>query len=133
MQPNKLILCVEDDEDDCTWIEEAAHNFDPSIRVVFKPNGQEGLDFLREQQQKKDLPCLVLMDVNMPVLNGRETLRQIKEDSQLNEVAVVMFTTSNNNMDRLYFATKGVEMATKPDRMEDFRLLIEKLIAKYCG
>src|SRR3712207_7852078 len=63
-----------------TWIEEATREIDPGFLFVHKPNGREGLAFLEKLKEYKDYPCLILMDINMPVMDGKQTLAAIRKD-----------------------------------------------------
>ncbi|MGZ8538752.1 MAG: hypothetical protein ACXWV9_10840 [Flavisolibacter sp.] len=78
VQP-KLLLCVEDDEDDCVWIEEASAEIDPRLVFVAKSNGKEALMFLHRQKEQNFLPCLILLDLNMTGMDGKQTLVEIKK------------------------------------------------------
>jgi CheY-like chemotaxis protein len=71
---------------------------------LFKfPNGRKVLDFLQELDED-DYPCLIIMDMNMPVLDGRETLASIKTDERYQSIPVVVFTTSDSQVDQSFCA-----------------------------
>src|SRR3982751_3548574 len=98
----KLLLCVEDDEDDCGWIEEAATGIDPRLVFVAKHNGNDALNFLHRQKELHFLPCLILLDINMPIMDGRQTLIAIRNDPSFRDIPVVVFTTSSSKADQLF-------------------------------
>lgn len=127
-----LLLCVDDDEDDCIWIEEGARKAMPDIAFVHKTNGNEALDYLQEAAKKDALPCLLLMDINMPYLNGRDTVVRIKENPLFASMSIVIYTTSINKMDVLFFKTKGVEMISKPHQYASFIDTVAGIVNKYC-
>ena len=91
----KLLLCVEDDEDDCKWIEEAALDTDPELQVTTVPNGREALRLLHKLKEQDSLPCLMLLDINMPVMDGRQTLSAIKQDPDLRHINIIVFLYSS--------------------------------------
>ncbi|GAC1705256.1 MAG: response regulator [Flavisolibacter sp.] len=129
----KLLLCIEDDEDDCYWIQEAAKEIDSQLVFVNKKNGSEALSFLTKQKEHHYLPCLILMDINMPVMDGRETLKNLKKDPILCEVPIIVFSTSNSVTDKLFCEKFGVELVTKPQRWEEFRKIIQHVVLSRCA
>ena len=129
----KLLLCIEDDEDDCTWIAEAAAEVDPAIVFVNKRNGREALQFLNNQKSHHYLPCLILLDINMPVMNGKETLITIKKDPVLKEIPIIVFTTSTNMMDVTFCERFGVDLITKPQTLGEFKRIVEYLVLSRCA
>jgi CheY-like chemotaxis protein len=127
-----LVLCIDDDEDDQYFIREALLALDPAIEFRSADNGEKGIRFL--QQAKKDgvLPCLIILDMNMPTLDGRETFEEIKKDSELISIPIVVFTTSNSKQDRAYWTSRGIEMFTKPVNHKLFTKHVEDFI-RHCG
>lgn len=92
-----VILLADDDEDDCLIIRDAlrAANVDADLETVH--NGEQLLEHLRQPGTRR--PWLILLDLNMPLMDGREALRQIKSDPTLRRLVVLVFTTSNNTLD----------------------------------
>lgn len=111
---NKTILFVEDDEDDREFLLDAVKNVNPSVNVIFALNGMEALNCLQQRKTQLQLPCLVVLDINMPLLDGKETYKKIKEDLQLDSVPIVVFTSSQNPNDKALFNQLGVEFISKP-------------------
>src|SRR6059058_3522978 len=99
MTTNKhTIVYAEDDLDDLFLVRQAFEKHD-HIEVVHAPDGRKALRTLEEMAGENFLPCLVILDINMPVMNGREALQAIRNHPQLQHLAVVLFTTSNNPSD----------------------------------
>ncbi|HEX3767072.1 MAG TPA: response regulator, partial [Puia sp.] len=94
----RIVLCVDDDPDDRELIRNAIFRVDPSYTVAHATNGKEALQFLHRATET-DLPCLVILDINMPVMDGKQTLAEIKRHDKWNEVPVVMFSTSAHPSD----------------------------------
>ncbi|MFL5741602.1 MAG: response regulator [Flavisolibacter sp.] len=132
-QTLKLFLCVEDDEDDCSWIEEAATEIDPTLEFVACPNGRDALAYLDQQKELHHLPCLILLDMNMPVMDGKQTLVALKKDPVLKEIPVVMFTTSSSKTDHLFCELWGADMVTKPGKIHELKSLIRQLVQVRCA
>ena len=102
---------------------------DPSIRVASALNGVEALSFLQGAKQRGELPCLVIMDINMPQMDGKQALTLIKKDDDLSKVPVVIFTTSSSTLDRSFAAHHGVEMITKPIRHRELYDSVKRLLS----
>lgn len=108
------ILFVDDDADDREVLAEMIKEVSPGVNAVFAENGLQALKYLAEQKQAAQLPCLVVLDLNMPYLDGRETLKRIREELNLGELPVIIFTSSQSPNDRSLFSSMGVEFITKP-------------------
>lgn len=97
------LLVAEDDADHRMFMEEALEDYPIADTVVFVENGQEVMDYLRQVGAYKAsnavLPNLILLDLNMPLKDGRQTLEEIKQDSNLQHIPVVAFTVSQNQED----------------------------------
>lgn len=117
---SKKILYVEDDPDDRDMLLLAISESNHGDRLVFAKNGLEAMGYLKQSADKSDLPCVVVLDLNMPYMDGRETFQQMKEDPFLQNLNVVILTSSRNPQDQAYFENLGVEFFCKP---EDFSIL----------
>lgn len=102
MIKNLSILLVEDDDVAAEAVTRSLKKVDPKIKIIWKQNGKLALDALREKAQQKEIsePYLVLLDLNMPVMNGFEFLEHIRKDKKLNDTVVFILTTSNEDNDR---------------------------------
>lgn len=100
--PAKInLLLVEDNELDKMLLEEALSEFGLFDSLVHVSNGIEALKYLREEEpyRGRRLPDLILMDINMPLMNGHEALREIKSDPICKCIPVIMLTTSSRTED----------------------------------
>jgi CheY-like chemotaxis protein len=97
--PNKPILLVEDDEVDIMTIRRALKELNVVNPVIPKENGEEALGYLRDPANEK--PCIILLDLNMPVMNGIEFLQVAKNDDELKRFPVVVLTTSEEQQDKV--------------------------------
>jgi len=131
-ESNRTVLCVDDDLDDRELVCFTINNIDPHIKVVHAENGVEAIDYLLKAQIEGDLPCLIIMDINMPQMDGKETLAVIKENEHLNDLPVVIFSTSNSEIDKLYCSNFGVNLITKPNNIKSLHKEI-KSVLHHCG
>lgn len=97
------ILLVEDNQGDVVLIKKAFSDAKISNQIFVCRDGQEGLEFLKKEGQFADAetPDLILLDINMPRLNGLELLEIIKKDAVLGHIPVVILTTSESEEDIL--------------------------------
>ncbi len=90
-------------------------------------NGEEALDFLKHAA---DLPDVILLDLNMPKMNGIEFLKILKEDEVLKYIPAIILSTSNNQKDILECYKTGVAgYVMKPLKYEDYTIKIKNLVA----
>jgi CheY-like chemotaxis protein len=128
---NRNILWADDDIDDLMLMRHVLQDLEDHYNITEVHNGQEALDYLENAKQDETLPCLIILDMNMPVMDGKETLAKLKKDEELKNIPVVFFTTSNSQMDRLYCKHNGVEMITKPPQYANLREAVARLL-RYC-
>lgn len=121
---------MDDDLDDRNVISEAIKEVDPSIAVIEACNGREANQFLQQAKNMGVFPCLILLDVNMPLMNGKETLKEIKKDARLKTIPVAFFSTSSNPVDQSFSMEYGVDFVTKPSSYQSIVTVIKELLLK---
>ena len=97
----KIIFLVEDNKADIRLIEEALKNSSIFYKLVTVRNGVDAMAYLRREGEYADAlrPDLIVLDLNLPKKDGREVLEEIKSDSQLKRIPVIILTTSSNEDD----------------------------------
>ena len=131
MDDGKTILCIDDDADDRSLLTEIVMHHQQKFKVAEAVNGVEGLRYLNEAKIK-NLPCLIVLDINMPLLDGRQTLLKIKEDENLRQIPIVVYTSSASPYDKHFFENHGVAYFTKPVTMENWKKAIGAML-NYCN
>ncbi len=126
--PPRIVLCVDDDADDRELVCFTINEIDSSFKVEHAENGVEAIEYLNKAKITDNLPCLMILDINMPKMDGKETLATIKKDKQLNELPVVVFSTSDNPIDKMYCTSYGVELVTKPSHLSAIRNELKRLL-----
>jgi len=106
MKTDRPILLVEDDEVDQMTVKRALKELHVANRLDITGNGEEALAFLRDPQNEE--PGIILLDLNMPRMNGVEFLRHAKQDPDLRRIPVVVLTTSKDEQDRVDSFDLGV-------------------------
>lgn len=134
MRQKKLvpILVADDDVEDCQMIKEALRESRLVNQLHFVHNGEELMQYLNHQGKFSDrneypLPGLILLDLNMPKMDGREALIEIKGNPKLRSIPVIVLTTSRaeEDIERVYnvgvnsFITKPIEFNSLVQIMRD--------------
>ena len=125
------ILLVEDNEDDVYLTRMAFADAGPLVELHHVDNGKKCMAFLRKQSPYVDVPTpdVILLDLNMPVMDGREVLAQIVKDPNLRHFPVVVLTTSTaaSDLQDMYKLRCSAYML-KPVDFEQFAEAIRKLV-----
>jgi CheY-like chemotaxis protein len=129
MSQKKLqkVLFVDDDPDDLQLIQEVIEEMRAGFIATEARNGQEALAYLGTLD-KDQLPCLIVLDMNMPILDGKQTVSIIKSIPAFQQIPVIIFTTSTRETDILFFEEHGVKMITKPCSYKEMQSAIHKLL-----
>jgi CheY-like chemotaxis protein len=124
------ILLVEDNEGDIRLTREALKEGRIRNRLHVVTNGENALAFLRRQGEFTDAPRpdLILLDLNLPRLDGREVLAEIKNDSSLKQIPVVVLTSSRAEKDLLGAYDQHANcFITKPVEFEEFMNVVRSI------
>jgi CheY-like chemotaxis protein len=122
---NKPILLVEDDRVDVMTVMRALKEIHVVNPVVHVEHGEAALEYLRDPGSTR--PCIILLDLNMPIMNGIEFLKEVKQDPRLRAIPVVVLTTSEEQPDKIRSFEFGVAgYMAKP---VDYRNFVETIRA----
>lgn len=127
--PKHTIVYAEDDLDDLFILRQAFERHD-HIDVLHAPDGKTALVMLEEMVSVNTLPCLVILDINMPVMNGREALQAIRRHDDLQKLPVVLFSTSNSQADRIFAENHEAMLITKPVEFSNLERIVEQFISR---
>jgi CheY-like chemotaxis protein len=105
MRTDRAILLVEDDSVDQMTVKRALRELRITNPLVIAESGEEALTMLASREE---LPCMALLDINMPRMNGLELLAAMKGDERLRRIPCVMLTTSTDDRDRFESFDKSV-------------------------
>lgn len=120
----KTFFLVDDDEDDRELFGLALEEADASILLLTANSGAEALHMLTRERLRPDT---IFLDLNMPMMDGKECLAELKNDPQTRDIPVIIFSTSSDPSDRLETARLGaVDFITKPSSIIELtRLLVQ--------
>lgn len=127
-----IILLVDDDEDDLFMIGQALKSLGPGYEVQQVTNGWEAITRLDEMMVAGCYPCLIVLDLNMPKMDGKYTLIAIQGDEQLKKIPIVILTTSASAVDKQFFENRQVEVIMKPNESKMLYDVTKKLL-RHCN
>jgi CheY-like chemotaxis protein len=124
------ILVVDDDPGDVLMIEEALEDSDVEKVIDVVGDGQEAMEFLRQEGRHTDAqrPDVILLDLNMPRMDGRQVLSEVKSDDELRTIPIVVLTTSNADTDIVSsYTLQANAYVTKPIDLDDFNDVVRRI------
>jgi CheY-like chemotaxis protein len=127
MADNTTIFVVDDDSEDRFILNEFFEDMGIDGRVRYFENGEKAIASLHTTKDVSDLPRLVVMDLNMPILNGTQTLLMIKRDARLKHIPVIILSTSDNEEEkRKCFSYGAIDYLVKPMTFDEGREIVER-------
>lgn len=123
------ILIVDDDPEDRDILKDALKIIQDGEEIFFAENGEQALQVLAKDLANNDLPCLIVLDLNMPRMNGTETLRCIKKKDAFKDIPVIIYSTSINPVEKEHCLQLGAhDYITKPVSFTESKITAQKLI-----
>ena len=129
----KTILFVDDDEDDFLLLRDTFKERHPEVELQWAKDGEEAIDYLSKRGRFRGMPrpFLVLLDLNMPKLNGQEVLKTIRADSDICHIPVVVLTNSMSKDEACEAYRSGVtSFMRKPSGYKELLEFVD-VFAKY--
>ena len=124
------ILLIEDNEGDIMLTKDAFEESKIKTVMSIARNGQEAMDFLFKKGEygNAQRPDLILLDINIPIYNGHQVLKKIKETDDLKKIPVIILTTSSNPKDvNLAYENHSNSYVKKPLDMDEFLEAIKQM------
>lgn len=122
-----LILYAEDDLDDFMMIRQS-FELHEHIEFIHAVNGQEALIELNQICQENQKPSLILLDINMPVMSGKEAFEKIRRHPDYKDIPVILISQNVNPIDMVYAYQNGCEIISKPVRPGDKEQFVVKFL-----
>jgi CheY-like chemotaxis protein len=127
-----LVLYADDDPDDRELISTGFVPYAEFIDVETFENGSDLLSYINSLSPQNGIPCLIILDINMPLLNGLQTLKLIREQEGFESTPIVLFTTYASPADKQFIKKYGADLVLKPVDSLQFYTIIQEFIT-HCG
>lgn len=108
------VLYADDDVDDIELLKDVFLPYSNNVELVTFANGFQLISYLQNLKTEDASPCLIILDINMPLLDGKETLIEIRNSYRTKEVPVILFTTSSQPRDKEFAFKYNAGFITKP-------------------
>lgn len=120
------LMYIDDDAEDREFFREAVRNIDPQLMCYMAKDGAEGLADLKEMIV---MPDFIFVDVNMPIMNGRQFLMEIKKLPRLRSIPVLMYSTTNHPDEiQEYLELGAYKVLVKPNTLTKIESLVRTVI-----
>jgi CheY-like chemotaxis protein len=124
-----ILLYAEDDLDDFEAMQDALAQVTDKYELAHAKNGTEVISYLENSTRK---PCVIVLDLNMPIMDGKETLLWLKSEDEYREIPTMVFTTSSREEDIKLCQANGCTFFRKPTLYRDL-LHIVQIMLQMCG
>lgn len=128
----RTIIMADDDMEDLELFADAIHEIEPEVELLKMTNGKSVIDYL-SVRQASELPCLIILDYNMPELSGPEVLEKICRDERYERIPKLILSTSNSPA---YISECMEQGATryfvKPNNLKDLHAIVATML-NYCA
>lgn len=126
--PKNIVLYADDDPDDLELVQEAFARYSKDVEVLSFSDGMSALSYLHNFSSFDPTPCLIILDINMPMLNGKEVLVRLRQIQRFEAVPVVLFTTSSQPQDKSFAKRYNAGFVTKPLDAKQMHLITDQFI-----
>jgi DNA-binding NtrC family response regulator len=132
MERNITILLVDDDEDDRKLFFDAVREVDKTTKQISLSNGREALNYLKDEAN--DLPDFIFLDLRMHGISGQKCLEEIKNDSRLSAIPVIVYTTSGEVDESVALKKMGAaHFMTKPTSPDEIYYMLSVVLEEDWG
>lgn len=121
-----LVIYADDDPDDLYLVSEGFFKYAPNIDLITVKHGRELLDCLSTLESTNVMPCLIILDINMPGMDGKTALSELRKIEKYENTPVVLFSTSTSESDTVFAEVYNAGFVTKPRRFTDLNPIIER-------
>jgi len=127
-----MILYIDDDPDDLFIFSESIESIYPKAIMLIAQSAEKGLERLKdlEASENSSQLRLIIIDMNMPKMDGRETLKEIRKNTFWVNIPIVIFTTSSYPQDIEFCKNYGADYVTKPISYESLKEVVKQLLKK---
>ncbi|GEO10400.1 response regulator [Segetibacter aerophilus] len=127
-----IVLYADDDIDDIQLVRDAFSEYSQNVKLVTVEDGLEALSFLKNLSSDDPAPCLIILDINMPRMDGKEALVKIRQMKRFEDIPSILFTTSSQKRDKDFAEKYNAGFLTKPIDFTQMDIIARKFI-EHCS
>ena len=126
--PKNIVLYADDDADDLELVKDAFTRYANNVEIITVKDGSQAMSYLQQLSQDDPTPCLIILDINMPMLNGKDVLVKLRQLDRFENVPVVLFSTSSQPQDAQFARKYDAGFITKPLDYGQMEYITEQFI-----
>ena len=130
--PKNIVFYADDDIDDLELVKDAFDQYSDNVEVITATDGSRALSYLSNLSQNDNFPCLIILDINMPIIDGKEVLMRLREMDHLQSIPAVLFTTSSQPADKSFAKRYNAGFITKPIDVKQMAYIADQFI-EHCN
>jgi CheY-like chemotaxis protein len=123
-----FVIYADDDQDDLDFVKEAFSKYSRDVEVLTFGNGSTVLSYLSSLSPFEPAPCLIILDINMPLIDGKEVLTRLRQSEVFESVPVILFTTSSLPKDKRFADEHKASLVTKPLSVQHMQAVTDRFI-----
>lgn len=128
MSVRNIVVYADDDIDDIQLVYEAFSQYSKNVELVTFSDGLQTLSYLNNLPEDEPSPCLIILDINMPRMDGKEALTKIRELKRFKDIPAILFTTSSQPRDKEFAEKYNAGFITKPIDFTQMDIIAGKFI-----
>lgn len=123
-----FVVYIDDDPDDLMFVKESLAHYEETLEVITFQKSPEGYNYLLNLENAGRKPCLIILDINMPALSGKELLQALRVIPFYDETPIILFTTSNSQNDEQFALLHKAGFVSKPMNAVDMKLIADEFL-----
>jgi CheY-like chemotaxis protein len=128
----RLVLYADDDADDLYFVSDLLNVHSDELELKTFLDGGQILTFIERLKPTDHLPCLIILDFNMPVVSGKEVLFRLREKEIFKDIPIVVFTTSSLSFDKDFAEKYNAVFRVKPLHLDQMKEVVSEFLS-YCA
>lgn len=132
IEKSLIVLYADDDADDLMFVQHAFASYASNINVVTATDGRQVLSYLEGLNDLDPSPCLIILDINMPRMNGKEALQAIRSMERFEDIPIVLFSNSSLTLDQVFAQRYHAGFLIKPMDAKEMQTLAARFM-EYCA